>query len=67
MTEWSVSHAMKKNTSTQKKVIGLLLVELVSTKKHIVAKDVVGLLLGKVFSKYDKKYTSWQRMWLAYQ
>jgi hypothetical protein len=31
-------------------VVGLLLGEVVSTKKHIVAKDVVGLLLGEVVS-----------------
>ena len=33
-----------------KDVVGLLLGEVVSTKKHIVKKDVVGLLLGKVVS-----------------
>ncbi len=31
-------------------MVGLLLGEVVSTKKHIVAKDVVGLLLGEVVS-----------------
>ncbi len=34
-------------------------------KKHIVAKDVVGLLLGALVS--TKKGTSLQRMWLAYK
>jgi hypothetical protein len=33
-------------------------------KKHIIAKDVVGLLVGEVVS--TKKHTSLQRMWLAY-
>jgi hypothetical protein len=33
-------------------------------KKHIVEKDVVGLLLEEVVS--TKKHTSSQRMWLAY-
>ncbi len=32
-------------------------------KKHIITKDVVGLLLGDVVS--TKKHTSLQRMWLA--
>ncbi len=34
--------------------------------KHIVAKDVVGLLLGEIVSIVQKN-TSLQRMWLAYQ
>jgi hypothetical protein len=34
-------------------------------KTHIVAKDVVGLLLGALVS--TKKSTSSQRMWLAYK
>ncbi len=34
-------------------------------KKHILAKDVVGLLLGVVVSM--KKGTSLQGMWLAYK
>ncbi len=54
MTEWSLSHETKKHIDT-KKVVGLLLVEVVSTKKHIMAKDVVGLLLGEVVS--TKKHT----------
>jgi hypothetical protein len=62
LTEWSVSHKTKKHVT--KDVVGLLLVEAVSTKKHIIAKDVVGLLLGEV--ERTKKYTSSQRMWLAY-
>jgi hypothetical protein len=55
-------------------------------KKHIVTKDVVGLLIGEAVStkkthrhkgfgwlasrrgsKYEKKNTSLQRMWLAYK
>jgi hypothetical protein len=35
-------------------VVGLLLGEVVSTKIHIVKKDVVGLLLGKVVSTKKK-------------
>jgi hypothetical protein len=31
-------------------VVGFLLGEVVSTKKHIIKKDVVGLLLGEVVS-----------------
>ncbi len=33
--------------------------------KHIIAKDVVGLLIGEIVS--TKKHTSSQMMWLAYQ
>ncbi len=50
MTKWSISHKTKKHIDT-KKVVGLLLVEVVSTKKNISwEKDVVGLLLGEVVS-----------------
>jgi hypothetical protein len=45
-------------------VVGLLLGEVVNTKKNIVEKDVVGSLLGEVVSM--KKNTSSQKMWLAY-
>jgi hypothetical protein len=50
VTEWSVSHETKK--THRRKEGGWLAskVEVVSTKKHIVAKDVVGLLLGEVVS-----------------
>jgi hypothetical protein len=49
-------------------VVSLLLGEVVSIlKKHIVAKDVVCLLLGEVPSKHEKENTSSQRMWLAYK
>ncbi len=44
----------------------MLLGDVESTKKtHIVAKDVVGLLLGEGVS--TKNLTSLQRMWLAYK
>jgi hypothetical protein len=49
----------KKHIDT-KDVVGLLLVEVVSTKKKV-AKDVVGLHLGEVVC--TKKNTSSQRMW----
>ncbi len=45
-------------------MVGLLLGEVVNTKKNIVEKDVVGSLLGEVVSM--KKNTSSQKMWLAY-
>ena len=47
MTEGSISHKTKKHIIT-KDVVGLLLGEVVSTKKHthIIAKDVVGLQVG---------------------
>ncbi len=55
----------KKHIDT-KKVVGLLLVEVVSTKKTHRGKGCGGLA-SKRGSKYEKKHTSSQRMWLAYQ
>jgi hypothetical protein len=43
----------------------LLLREVVSTKKNIVVKDVVSLVVGVVVST-KKINASLQRMWLAY-
>ncbi len=34
VTEWSVSHEIKKNTHVTKDVVGLLLGDAVSTNKH---------------------------------
>ncbi len=54
----------KKHINT-KKVVGLLLVEVVSTKKNIVAKDVVGLLLGEVVSMKKKTHRCKGCGWLT--
>ncbi len=55
MTEWIVSHEMKKNTSTQRRwLVGFLLVEVVSTKKTHHGKGC-GLLASMRGSKNEKK------------
>ncbi len=64
MTEWSVSHETKKNIVT-KDVVGLLLGEVVSTKKTHGRKGCGWLAIRRGSKKY-KKNTSLQRMWLAY-
>ncbi len=61
VTEWSVSHETKKITRHK----GCRWLAPRRGSKHIVAKDVVGLLLGEVVS--TKKNTLLQRMWLAYK
>ncbi len=55
MTEWSISHETKKHTSTQRVVVGLLLVEVVSNKKTQRGKGC-GWLASRRGSKYGKKH-----------
>ncbi len=64
VTEWSISHKTEKHIVT-KDVVGLLIEEVVSTKKTHRPKGYVWLV-SRRGSKY-KNNTSSQRMWLAYQ
>ncbi len=65
VTEWRVSHETKKHIIDTKDVVGLLLGDVVSTKKIHPCKGC-GWLASRRGTKYKKNNTSLQRMWLAY-
>ncbi len=59
MTEWSVSHEMKKSHGHKEggwlaSLVEVVVSIVISKKIYIVAKDVVGLLLGEVVSMKKK-------------